>query len=146
MICVALNILTNFTWTVVSFLIFMSFCTCVNIILAVGVNLYSIKYRGMATSIIMMFGRFGSFAGSTLVGLLLAQFCTSIFYLSAAVMIGKFVEGNYCRFCTNSNCAVVTYFLKYNKVYLLFCFCYFNFRLYFYLLYNKRFYREHRIQ
>lgn len=88
--CVALNIFTEFNLTVLSFVIFLSCCSSSNIVLAVGVNLFPTKFRGMASSLIMMFGRLGGSAGSTLVGILLAQYCSSIFYIYGVMLISEF--------------------------------------------------------
>lgn len=88
--CVALNIFTEFNLTVLSFVIFLSCCSSSNIVLAVGVNLFPTKYRGMSSSLIMMFGRLGGSAGSTLVGILLAQYCSSIFYIYGVMLISEF--------------------------------------------------------
>lgn len=89
--CVAMNIFTDFNWTVLSFVVFLSCCSSSNIVLAVGVNLFPTKYRGMASSLIMMFGRLGGSAGSTLVGILLVEKCTSIFYIFGVMLISEFV-------------------------------------------------------
>lgn len=88
--CVALNIFTDVNWTVLSFVVFLSCCSSSNIVLAVGVNVFPTKYRGMASSLIMMFGRLGGSAGSTLVGVLLAQHCSSIFYVHGVMLISRF--------------------------------------------------------
>lgn len=87
--CVALNIFTDSNWTVLSFVVFLSCCSSSNIVLAVGVNVFPTRYRGMASSLIMMFGRLGGSAGSTLVGVLLSQYCTSIFYIYGVMLISK---------------------------------------------------------
>lgn len=84
---VTLNIFTEFKWTVIGFLLFICFASCVNVVMAVGVNLFPTKYRGMATSFIMMSGRFGSFVGSSIIGVMLANMCKWIFYMNAALLI-----------------------------------------------------------
>lgn len=61
--CVTLNILIEFNWIVMSFVIFLSIVSGVTIALAVAVNLFPTSYRGMATSFILMFGRIGGFSG-----------------------------------------------------------------------------------
>lgn len=88
--CFALNALTHFYMTVLSFVLFLNCCVMANIALAVGVNLFPINYRGMATSFILMFGRLGGFAGGTIVGALLEYNCSSIFYLHGTLLISKF--------------------------------------------------------
>lgn len=85
--CFAMNIFTDFNWTVLSLVVFLSCCSSSNIVLAVGVNLFPTKYRGMASSLIMMFGRLGGSAGSTLVGILIVEKCTSIFYIYGFMLI-----------------------------------------------------------
>lgn len=87
--CVALNILIEFNWIVVSFVIFLSIVSGVSIALAVGVNLFPTNYRGMATSFILMFGRIGGSSGGALIGLLLVNMCTVIFYLYGVLLISK---------------------------------------------------------
>lgn len=87
--CFAINIVTEFSLTVISFVVFLGCCSSANIVMAVAVNLFPTKYRGMATSFILMFGRIGGFSGSNIVGLLLANMCTSIFYLNGALLISK---------------------------------------------------------
>lgn len=99
--CVAMNVFTDFNWTVLSFVLFLSCCSSSNIILAVGVNLFPTKYRGMASSLIMMFGRLGGSAGSTLVGILLAGKCTSIFYIYGFMLISCVVI--FCTINTTSS-------------------------------------------
>lgn len=88
--CFALNYLTEFNSIVTSFVIFLGCCSSANIMMAVAVNLFPTNYRGMATSFILMFGRIGGFAGSNLVGILLAGMCPTIFYLNGALLISKF--------------------------------------------------------
>lgn len=87
--CKALIFFTEFKWIIISFLLFMCFGSCANIAMAVGVNLFPERYRGMSTSIIMISGRIGSFVGSTLIGLMLDSMCTWIFYMNGAIMTSK---------------------------------------------------------
>lgn len=86
--CITLNVFTEFKWTIISFLLFMCFGSCCNIAMA-AINLFPSKYRGMATSFIMMAGRLGSFAGSSVIGLLLADMCSWIFVMNGGIMLGK---------------------------------------------------------
>lgn len=58
--------------------------------MAVAVNLYPTQYRAMATSFILMCGRLGGVAGSNIVGLLLEESCSLIFYLFSGVLISEF--------------------------------------------------------
>lgn len=88
--CVTLNIFIEFNLIVMSFIIFLSIVSGVTIALAVAVNLFPTNYRGMATSFILMFGRIGGFSGGTLIGILLAKTCSTIFYLYGALLIGEF--------------------------------------------------------
>lgn len=89
--CVAVNFFTGYYPIVVSFILFLGCCITANIIFAVGVNLFPTTQRGMATSFILMFGRLGSFIGGSIVGVLLENSCTSIFYLNATLLIGTFI-------------------------------------------------------
>lgn len=95
--CVALNFLTEFNAIVFSFAVFLSCCSCAGIIMAVSVNLFPTEFRGMASAFILMFGRLGGFAGSNLVGILLAYMCTLIFYINAAFLVGKCSERRHFR-------------------------------------------------
>ncbi|XP_055305413.1 synaptic vesicle glycoprotein 2C-like isoform X2 [Sitodiplosis mosellana] len=85
--CFALNFFTNFGMIVTSFIIFLSCCSCANIVMAVAVNLFPTNFKGMATAFILMCGRIGGFAGSNLVGMLLTGMCTSIFYIEGGLLI-----------------------------------------------------------
>lgn len=87
--CFAINFLTNFNAIVTSFIMFLSCCSCANIVMAVAVNLFPTNYKGMATAFILMCGRLGGFAGSNLVGILLAGTCTSIFYVNGGLLLSK---------------------------------------------------------
>lgn len=87
--CVGLNILTEFNSIVISFVVFLSCCSCANMVMAVAVNLFPTKYRGMATAFILMFGRLGGFVGSNLVGALLSYKCSLIFYINGGLLISK---------------------------------------------------------
>lgn len=87
--CVAINIFVEFDWIVLCFVIFLSIISGLSIALAVGVNLFPTNYRGMATAFILMFGRIGGFSGGILIGLLLTNMCTAIFYLYGALLISK---------------------------------------------------------
>lgn len=87
--CILLNFLTNFYSILVSFVIFLSCNVCANIIMAVAVNLYPTNYRAMAVAFIIMFGRIGSVSGSSLVGFLLSNNCTLIFYLFGGIQISE---------------------------------------------------------
>lgn len=87
--CFAINFLTEFSATVTSFIVFLSCCSCANIVMAVAVNLFPTNYKGMATAFILMCGRLGGFAGSNLVGMLLSSACTSIFYINGGLLISK---------------------------------------------------------
>lgn len=73
-----------------SFVIFLSIISGVTIALAVGINLFNIQNRGMATAFILMNARIGGFAGSSMIGLLLANMCSVIFYMYGALLISKF--------------------------------------------------------
>lgn len=86
----AINAMTEFNPIVISFVMFLSCCCCANIVMADAVNLFPTSHRGMATSFIFMLGRLGAFAGSNVVGALLVNLCTSIFYLYGGLLIGKF--------------------------------------------------------
>lgn len=85
----ALNIFTEFHLIVISFIIFLNIISGIAIAMALGVNLFPTKYRGMATSCIMLFGRLGSFSGGTLIGILLTNNCSLIFYICGAMLISK---------------------------------------------------------
>lgn len=87
--CFAINFLTEFSTIVTSFIIFLSCCSCANIVMAVAVNLFPTNYKGMATASILLCGRLGGFAGSNLVGILLSGMCTSIFYVNGGLLISK---------------------------------------------------------
>lgn len=87
--CVTLNIFTEFKWTIISFLLFMCFGSCANIAMAVGINLFPSKFKGMATAFVMMSGRLGSFVGSSVIGLMLADMCSWIFVINGAIMMSK---------------------------------------------------------
>lgn len=85
--CTLLNFLTEFYSTVLSFVIFLSANVSSNMIMAIAVNLYPTKYRGMATAFILMCGRIGGVGGSSIIGLMLNINCAVIFYLSSGVLI-----------------------------------------------------------
>lgn len=72
-----------------SFIVFLNVISGVTIALAVGVNLFPTNYRGMGTSFVMLCGRVGGFSGSILIGLLLADMCSVIFYLYGALLISE---------------------------------------------------------
>lgn len=58
--------------------------------MAVVVNLYPTNYRAMATALLMMCGRIGGVTGSTIIGWLLDNHCTLIFYLYGGALISKY--------------------------------------------------------
>lgn len=87
--CALLNVLTEFNSIVISFVLFLSCNVCANIVMAVAVNLYPTNYRAMGTAFILMCGRIGGVSGSSLVGLLLLNNCTLIFYLFSGIIISK---------------------------------------------------------
>lgn len=88
--CGLLNLLTEFYSIVVSFVMFLSCNVCANIVMAVAVNLFPTNYRAMATAFIMMCGRIGGVSGSSIVGFLLNNDCTLIFYLFSGFLISKY--------------------------------------------------------
>lgn len=93
MICgILVNFVTNFYVIVLCFVAFICCMVCSSVVMAVAVNLYSTNYRAMATSFIMLFGRFGSSLGGSVIGLLLKNQCTSIFYLYGGVLVSKCIE------------------------------------------------------
>lgn len=94
--CISLNFSTEFIPIAMGFIVTVSACASASIMMAVAVNSYTTSYRGMATSFIFMFGRVGGFSGSNTIGLLLANHCSTIFYLNAAILIGKFCDGFFC--------------------------------------------------
>lgn len=96
--CFALNIVTEFNSIVISFVVFLSCCSCANLVMAVAVNLFPTSYRGMATAFILMFGRLGGFAGSNLVGILLLSMCSLIFYINGGLLISKLIFSE-CHEC-----------------------------------------------
>ncbi|XP_031628109.1 synaptic vesicle glycoprotein 2B-like [Contarinia nasturtii] len=85
--CLAINFFTDFKAIVSSFILFVSSCSCANIVMSVAVNLYPTQYKGMASATILMFGRLGGFFGSNLVGVLLSTMCTMIFYANGTLLI-----------------------------------------------------------
>lgn len=87
--CISLNFLTDFYSIVASFVIFLSGNVGANIVMAVAVNLFPTNYRAMATAFIMMCGRLGGVSGSSIIGLLLINHCSMIFYLFGGVLISR---------------------------------------------------------
>lgn len=84
-----LNFLTEFSSIVISLVLFFTATDSMNIAMAVAVNLYPTKYRGMATSSIMLLGRIGSFVTSNIVGLLLDNPCQSVFNSGGIMAISE---------------------------------------------------------
>lgn len=84
-----LNFLTEFSSIVISLVLFFTATDSMNIAMAVAVNLYPIKFRGMATSSILLLGRIGSFVNSNIVGLLLANPCPSVFNSGGIMAISE---------------------------------------------------------
>lgn len=121
--CFALNILTEFNSIVISFVVFLSCCSCANLVMAVAVNLFPTSYRGMATAFILMFGRLGGFVGSNLVGLLLSSMCSLIFYINGGLLISKLIFSEYQvinipainQFYSILGCVVLFLFMKTNS-------------------------------
>lgn len=57
----------------------------------------------MSTAFILMCGRLGGFAGSNLVGVLLAGMCTSIFYVNGALLLSELkISKNSLKLLPNS--------------------------------------------
>lgn len=84
--------------------------------MAIAVNLYPTNYRAMATAFIMMCGRIGGVSGSSIIGLLLDNNCTLIFYIFGGILISKYTStvmnstnANSPNFCTffQTGCAIV---------------------------------------
>lgn len=73
----------------IGLVLFLSASDAINIAMALAVNLYPTNYRGMATSFVLLLGRIGSFVNSNLVGLLLANSCSSILYSNGVMAISK---------------------------------------------------------
>lgn len=71
----------------VAIIIFTSCAACAAIVSAISVSLFTTNIRAMATCCIYMFGRLGGVVGSNLVGLLLDNNCTTIFYTHAILLI-----------------------------------------------------------
>lgn len=96
---------TEFNLIVMSFIIFLNVISGVTIALAVGVNLFPTNYRGMAISFILLSGRIGGFSGSILIGLLLANMCSVIFYLYGALLISEYSSSfaKFSKFQKSSN-------------------------------------------
>lgn len=86
---ILVNFVTNFYLIVACFVAFICSAICSSIVMAVAVNLYPTNYRSMATSFIMLFGRLGSSSGSSIIGLLLQDYCTTIFYVFGGTLISK---------------------------------------------------------
>lgn len=108
------NFISNFYAMVVCFVIFLSSAICSNMIMAVAVNLYPTNYRGMATSFIMVFGRIGSVSGSSIIGFLVGNHCTLIFYLYGGILISKCIERTidyFITLCPDSFFAWLSHFL-----------------------------------
>lgn len=100
MICGFLvNFVTNFYVIVICFVAFICCMVCSSIVMAVAVNAYPTNYRAMATSFIILFGRLGSANGSSVIGLLLQNHCTLIFYVFGGVLISK-CAGIFVKFIT----------------------------------------------
>lgn len=87
--CILLNVFSEFYAIVINFVIFLSCIVCGSIVMAIAVNLYPTNYRAMATAFIMMCGRIGGVTGSSVIGLLLDNNCTLIFYLFGGILISK---------------------------------------------------------
>lgn len=87
---ISVNFISNFYVIVVCFVIFLSSAVCSNIIMAVAVNLFPTTHRAMAMAFTMIFGRIGSVGGSSIIGFLLENHCTLIFYLYGGILISKF--------------------------------------------------------
>lgn len=84
---VLLNYSTEYYVSVVNMVLFLSFCMCASIVLAVTVNLYPTAYRSMALSVILSCGRIGAVVGSVVIGAALENYCSSIFYFSGAFIM-----------------------------------------------------------
>lgn len=85
----ALVFFTEFYLIVISFIVFLNIISGIAITMALGVNLFPTKYRGLATAFVMLFGRVGSFTGGTVIGILLTNNCSLIFYICGAMLISK---------------------------------------------------------
>lgn len=85
--CILINFVTDYYSIVSCFLIFFSSGLAANIVMAVAVNLYPTHYRAMATSFILTSGRIGGAFGTNMVGVLLDDNCTLIFYLGGLILI-----------------------------------------------------------
>lgn len=92
--CISLNFLTDFYSIVVGFVIFLSANVGANIVMAVAVNLFPTNVRAMSTAFIMMCGRVGGVSGSSIIGLLLTNHCSIIFYLFGGVLISELGENH----------------------------------------------------
>lgn len=84
---ISINILTDVNLSITLFIIFMSCAVCASQVMAIAVSLFPTNYRSMAVSFIAMSGRIGGAAGSNIVGFLLEDHCTWIFYLASAALI-----------------------------------------------------------
>lgn len=89
---VLLNFVTNFYEIVVCYVAFICCMVCSSIIMAVAVNLYPTSCRAMATSFIMLVGRLGSANGSSVIGLMLHDHCTLIYYVFGGFLISKCIR------------------------------------------------------
>lgn len=113
--CAALNYITEFYSIVIAFVAFLSSSLCAAIISAISVSLFPTNIRAMATCFIYMFGRFvfsrnlrsiyemkqilnlnlcrvGGLVGGNLVGLLVENNCSMIFYVFAVLSISKCIH------------------------------------------------------
>lgn len=91
MICgILVNYVSNFYLIVICFIIFLSCGTAASVVIAVSVNLYPTNYRAMAVAFTMIFGRLGSVSGSSIIGFLLQDHCSLIFYIYGGVLISNY--------------------------------------------------------
>lgn len=86
--CISLNFSSGFYMIVFSFIIFLSFVTTSITVMALVVNLYPVNYRALAAALILMCGRIGTVWGSYIIGILLNNNCSFIFYLFGGLLVG----------------------------------------------------------
>lgn len=87
---ILINQVTNVYIVVICFIAFSSAAASGSFFMAISVNLFSTNYKAIATSFIILFARVGNVGGSFIIGLLLENHCTLIFYLFGGSLISKY--------------------------------------------------------
>lgn len=89
-------------------MIFLSLVNAIGLIYTIAIDYYPTNLSAMATSLILISGRFGDIAGTNIVGILLSDNCSILFFSCATITLFFAIMSIFLptKCCTNDDCDV----------------------------------------